>query len=130
MDLTLNQEKLDYIVRHALIEDIGRGDITTQLTIPKNKIIKAEIQVKENCIVCGMQIAEKVFKTTDNTIKFDALVKDGNAIKSGKTIARISGNAASILSSERVTLNLLSMLSGIATTTREYVKQIEPYRPR
>lgn len=130
MDLTLNQEKLDYIVRHALIEDIGRGDITTQLTIPKDKKIDSEIKVKEDCIICGMQVAEKVFKVIDNTIKFEALVKDGRAIKSGKTIARISGNAASILSSERVALNLLSMLSGIATTTRKYVEQIEPYKTK
>jgi nicotinate-nucleotide pyrophosphorylase (carboxylating) len=130
MDLTLNQEKLDYIVRHALIEDIGRGDITTQLTIPKDKKIEAEIKVKENCIICGMQVAEKVFKAIDHTVKFKALVKDGRAIKSGKTIARISGKATSILSSERVALNLLSMLSGIATTTREYVEQIEPYKTK
>lgn len=130
MDLTLNQEKLDYIVRHALIEDIGRGDITTQLTIPKDKEIKAEIKTKEDCIICGIQVAEKVFKTIDDTIKFEALVKDGRAIKSGKTIARISGKATSILSSERVALNLLSLLSGIATTTREYVEHIEPYKTK
>lgn len=130
MDLTLNQEKLDYIVRHALIEDIGRGDITTQLTIPKNKEIKAEIKTKEDCIICGIEVAEKVFKTIDGSIKFDALVKDGRAIKSGKAIARISGKATSILSSERVALNLLSLLSGIATTTREYVEQIEPYKTK
>ena len=130
MDLTLNQEKLDYIVRHALIEDIGRGDITTQLTIPKDKEIKADIKVKENCIICGIQVAEKVFKTIDGKIKFEALVKDGRALKSGKTIARISGKATSILSSERVALNLLSLLSGIATRTREYVEHIEPYKTK
>ncbi len=130
MDLALNQEKLDYIVRHALIEDIGRGDITTQLTIPKDKKIKAEIKTKEDCIICGIEVAEKVFKTIDQSIKFEALVKDGRAIKSGKTIAKISGKATSILSSERVALNLLSLLSGIATTTREYVDHIEPYKTK
>jgi nicotinate-nucleotide pyrophosphorylase (carboxylating) len=130
MDLALNQEKLDYIVRHALIEDIGRGDITTQLTIPKDKKIKTEILVKEDCIICGMQIAEKVFKAIDSSIKFEALVKDGRPIKSGKTIAKVSGNAANILSSERVALNLLSLLSGIATTTRKYVEIIEPYKAK
>lgn len=130
MGLTLNQEKLDYIVRHALIEDIGRGDITTALTIPKNKKIEAEIQIKEQCVICGMQVAEKVFKSIDKLLKFKALVKDGDTIKSGKTIAKISGNAGNILSSERVALNLLSLLSGIATTTRKYVEKIEPYKTK
>ncbi len=123
----LDQEKLDYIVRHALIEDIGRGDITTQLTIPKDKKIEANIIAKESCVVCGIQVAEKVFKVIDSTVKLKLLAKEGQVIKAGKAIARISGQAASILSAERVALNLLSMLSGIATTTREYVEHIEPY---
>lgn len=123
----LDQEKLDYIVRHALIEDIGRGDITTQLTIPKDKKIEANIIAKESCVVCGIQVAEKVFKVIDSTVKLKLLAKEGQVIKAGKAIARISGQAASILSAERVVLNLLSMLSGIATTTREYVEHIEPY---
>ncbi|HPL82646.1 MAG TPA: carboxylating nicotinate-nucleotide diphosphorylase [Candidatus Omnitrophota bacterium] len=130
MDLTLNREKLDYIVRHSLIEDIGRGDITTQLTIPKEKEIKAEIKTKEECIVCGIEVAEKVFKTVDDSIKFEALAKDGRAVKSGKAIAKISGKAANILTAERVALNLLSLLSGIATTTRRYVEHIEPYKTK
>ena len=130
MDLTLNQKKLNYIIRHSLIEDIGRGDITTKLTIPKDKKIKAEIKTKEDCIICGIEIAEKVFKAIDRTIKFVGLVKDGRAIKSGKAIARITGKAANILTAERVALNLLSLLSGIATTTRAFVKHIEPYKTK
>jgi len=130
MDLKLDRGKLDYIVRHALIEDIGRGDITTQLTIPKDKKINAGIIVKENCVICGIQVVEKVFKTIDSAVKFKAAVKEGKEIKAGSTIAKIWGQAASILSSERVALNLLSMLSGIATKTREYVEQIEPYKTK
>ena len=126
----LDPEKLDYIVRHALIEDIGRGDITTQLTIPKDKKIDADVLVKENCVVCGLAVAEKVFKAIDPTVKFKPLVKEGSEIKPGKIIAQVAGQAASILSSERVALNLLSMLSGIATKTREYVEQIEPYKTK
>lgn len=126
----LDQEKLDYIVRHALIEDIGRGDITTQLTIPKDKMINAQVLVKENCIVCGLDVAEKVFKAIDTAVKFKALVKEGQEIKTPKAIIKISGQASSILSSERVALNLLSMLSGIATKTREYVEHIEPYKAK
>ncbi|MDD5027136.1 MAG: carboxylating nicotinate-nucleotide diphosphorylase [Candidatus Omnitrophica bacterium] len=126
----LDQEKLDYIVRHALIEDIGRGDITTQLTIPKDKTITAHILVKEKAVICGIDVAKNVFKAIDSAIIFKPMVEEGEVVKPGKVIARISGKATSILSSERVALNLLSMLSGIATKTREYVEQIEPYKTK
>ena len=126
----LDQEKLDYIVRHALIEDIGRGDITTQLTIPKEKKITAEILVKEKCVICGLNVAEKVFKAIDSSVKFKPSVKEGAIIRPNKVIAKVSGVASSILSSERTALNLLSMLSGIATKTREYVDHIEPYETK
>jgi nicotinate-nucleotide pyrophosphorylase (carboxylating) len=130
MDLRLDQKRLDYVVRHALVEDIGKGDITTQLTIPKDKEVVAKILVKENCVVCGIEVAKKVFEAIDSAIIFKALAKDGQEIKAGKTIARVSGKATSILSSERVALNLLTMLSGIATKTREYVEHIEPYKTK
>ncbi|MBN2831677.1 MAG: carboxylating nicotinate-nucleotide diphosphorylase [Candidatus Omnitrophica bacterium] len=130
MDLKLDQEKIEYVVRHSLVEDIGRGDITTQLTIPKDKEVVAKILVKEDCVVCGIEVAERVFKTINSEIIFKTLAKDGQKIKAGKPILRISGKAASILSSERVALNLLTMLSGIATKTREYVEQIEPYKTK
>ncbi len=124
----LNPEKLESIVRHALVEDIGRGDITTQLTIPKDKEVAAGILLKEDCVICGLPVVEKVFKTVDKGIKFEAKVKEGKEAKSGKIIVKISGKASSILTAERVGLNLLSILSGIATKTREYVNAIEPYK--
>jgi nicotinate-nucleotide pyrophosphorylase (carboxylating) len=126
----LDPVKLESIIRHALIEDIGKGDITTSLTIPKNKEVKAAILNKENCIVCGMPAAQKVFELIDPGIKFAPCVKDGQAAKKGKIIAKISGKARSILSAERVALNLLSMLSAVATKTREYVRHIEPYKTK
>ncbi|MBM3243793.1 MAG: carboxylating nicotinate-nucleotide diphosphorylase [Candidatus Omnitrophica bacterium] len=130
MDLKLDQERLDYVIRHALVEDIGRGDITTQLTIPKDKEIVAKILLKEDCIICGLEVAEKVFKTIDTSVIFKALVSEGKKVKKGKYVARVAGKASSILSSERVALNLLTILSGIATRTREYVEQIEPYKTK
>lgn len=126
----LDQEKLDYIIRHALIEDIGKGDITTQLTIPKDKEIEAYLIAKEDFVICGMPVAEKVFKTVDANITFESLTQEGRLIKKGKKIAKIAGCANSILSAERVALNLLSMMSGIATKTREYVKHIEPHKTK
>ncbi|MFH0739107.1 MAG: carboxylating nicotinate-nucleotide diphosphorylase [Candidatus Omnitrophota bacterium] len=126
----LDQHKLDLIVRHALLEDIGKGDITTQLTIPKNKNLKALLIAKEECIVCGLEVAERVFKTVDKDIKFIPQIKEGQSIKKGKAIARIEGKAHSILSAERVALNLFSLLSGVATKTREYVDKIKPYKAK
>jgi len=127
---TLDEKKLDTLVRHALIEDLGSGDITTQLTIPKNKKIKATIVVKKDCIVCGLKVAERVFKTMNKNIDFKAKAKDGQRIKAPKVIATLSGEASDILSAERTALNLLSMLSGIATKTNEYVLHIEPYKTK
>jgi len=126
----INPEKLESIIRHALIEDIGRGDITTQLTIPKDKIIKAKIIAKEDFLVCGIVVAEKVFKSVDPSVEFVQKIKEGGLVKAGKTIALISGKASSILTAERVALNLLSLLSGIATKTREFVREIEPYKTK
>ncbi|MDD5692693.1 MAG: carboxylating nicotinate-nucleotide diphosphorylase [Candidatus Omnitrophica bacterium] len=126
----VNPEKLESIIRHALIEDIGRGDITTQLTIPKDKEIKAKIIAKEDFLLCGITVAEKVFKTVDPGIKFEAKVKEGKPVAAKKTLAVISGKAISILTAERVALNLLSLLSGIATKTREFVKEVEPFKTK
>lgn len=123
----LNEEKLTQILRHALIEDIGKGDITTQLTIPKEKRIIAGLRAKEECVICGLKVAEKAFKTVDGSLKFEPLVVEGRRVKKGKLIARVEGLASSILSAERVALNLLCMLSGIASKTRQYVRHIEPY---
>lgn len=126
----INPEKLETIVRHALIEDIGRGDITTQLTIPKDKKVKARIIAKENFLLCGSPVAEKVFKSVDSSVRFEQKIKEGACVRSGKTIAVVSGKASSILTAERVSLNLLSLLSGIATKTREFVKEIEPFKTK
>lgn len=124
----LDPQKLESYARHALIEDIGKGDITTQLTIPEDKNIEAVILVKEDCVVCGLPVAKKVFEISDKNIRFEPLVKEGATAKKNKAIVKISGKARGILTAERVALNFLSMLSGVATKTREYVKKIEPYK--
>ena len=126
----INPERLEAIVRHALIEDIGRGDITTQLTIPKETMIKAKIIAKEDFLLCGITVAEKVFKSVDSSVGFIQNIKEGKMVKAKKTIATISGKASSILTAERVALNILSLLSGIATKTREFVNEIEPYKTK
>jgi len=126
----INPERLEAIVRHALIEDIGRGDITTQLTIPKEKMIKAKIIAKEDFLLCGIIVAEKVFKSVDSSVEFIRKIQEGKPVKAKKTIAIISGKASSILTAERVALNLLALLSGIATKTREFVNEIGPFKTK
>lgn len=122
----LNMASVDQIIRHALVEDIGKGDITSQLTIAESKEITAHLVAKENCVVCGIDIAARTFELVNKDLKFVGHVKDGQKVKKGKVLADISGKARCILSAERVALNLLSMLSGIATKTRSYVDVIEP----
>jgi nicotinate-nucleotide pyrophosphorylase (carboxylating) len=126
----LDQERLDSLIRHSLFEDIGKGDITTQLTIPRNKEVKAILTAKEDFLLCGMGVIERVFAIVDKEITFTANTHDGHRVKKGKVLAKISGKAHSILSAERVGLNILSLLSGIATKTREYVTIIEPHKTK
>lgn len=125
-----NVLEIKHIINHALKEDIGRKDITTEFCIPNNKKIKAFIVAKENCIACGLGVAATVFKTFDNRINFKSLVKDGFRIAMGKKIAVITGNAKSIITAERVALNFLILLCGISTKTREYVNAVKPYKVR
>lgn len=116
------------IIKKALKEDIGKRDITTTTIIPENKYAKAILLAKENCVICGLNIAAEVFRIQDKKIKFMSNVLDGKKIKEGKIIAHISGRAQSILTAERVALNFLSLLSGIATKTRAYVDKVKPYK--
>jgi len=125
-DVVLEEGRLNYIVRHALIEDIGKGDITTQLTVPQDKSIEAAFLAKESFVICGIPVAEKAFKLFDPAVKFTSSVKEGRPVSKGQVLINVSGKARSILTSERVALNLLSMLSGICTKTSEYIKKIKP----
>lgn len=116
------------IIKISLREDIGKRDITTVATIPKDKCAKAILLAKEDCVICGLGLAAEVFKFQDKNIKFKARVSDGQKIKKGKIIAYISGRAQSILTAERVALNFLSLLCGVATKTRAYVDKVRPYK--
>ena len=119
---------LKNIILNALKEDIGEKDITCEMVIPRDKKSSATIIVKEDCVVCGINIALEVFKLKDASIEFEAHVKDGQTVKAGKKIASLHGNTASILTAERVALNFLSFLSGISTKVREYTLAIKPYK--
>ncbi|MBU4251919.1 MAG: carboxylating nicotinate-nucleotide diphosphorylase [Candidatus Omnitrophica bacterium] len=126
----LNPGELKSIIKRALTEDIGRGDITTQLNIPKDICIRAEIIAQEDFLLCGIDLAGDVFKTVDPGLKFAPKIKEGRRARNKDTLAIISGKAGSILTAERVALNLLSLLSGIATKTFKFVKRIEPFKSK
>tara|TARA_X000001036_G_C20632700_1_gene787813 strand:+ start:113 stop:925 length:813 start_codon:yes stop_codon:yes gene_type:complete len=113
------------IVKQALSEDLKpSGDITTKL-IKNNKKVKAKIIAKENCIIGGLDFAKKTFKSSDKNINFKIKTKDGRRVKKGKVVVEIYGNAKAILKSERVALNFLSLISGVATKTKKFVDKIK-----
>ena len=108
-----------------MLEDLQpHGDVTTQL-IKNNKKIKAKIISNENCIVGGLNFVKEAFKYSDKKIIFKAKTKDGKRIKKGKVVATIFGKPKAILKSERVALNFLSFISGVATITRKFVDKIK-----
>ena len=126
----LNQKRLKLIIKQALIEDTGKGDITTNLTLPKNKKIKTKIIAKEEFLLCGIAAAKEVFKTVDHSLNFVGKIKEGKQVHNKEIIAVISGKASSILCAERVALNLLSLLSAVATKTAKFVRKIEPFKTK
>ncbi len=113
-----------------LKEDIGKGDITTQILISPQQKTSAEIIAKEELIVCGIDIAKEIFKCLNPRITFKVIVNDGKKVRKGARLALIKGKAKDIITAERVALNILSHLSGIATTTNKFVSRIKPYKAR
>jgi nicotinate-nucleotide pyrophosphorylase (carboxylating) len=108
-----------------LSEDLGRGDITTQATVPRNTQGRGRFLAKEKMVVAGIEAAEAVFAALDSQMQIEAFVADGDEVEAGKIIARTQGFADVLLAGERTALNLMQRLSGIATLTRQFVKAIE-----
>jgi nicotinate-nucleotide pyrophosphorylase (carboxylating) len=113
-----------------LREDLGRGDITTQTVLMRNARAKGRFIAAEKMVVAGLEAAEEVFVTLDPHQQLEAFAADGEEVETGKVIARTSGFADVLLAGERVALNLLQHLSGIATVTRQFVRAIEGTRAR
>jgi nicotinate-nucleotide pyrophosphorylase (carboxylating) len=108
-----------------LAEDLGRGDITTQSCVMRQQRARGRFLAKEPLVVAGLEAAEAVFSTLDSQQQLEAFVSDGEEVEMGKTIARTNGFADVLLGGERVALNLLQRLSGIATLTRKFVRAVE-----
>lgn len=111
-------------VKNALKEDIGFGDITTDYLVPKDAVITAKMNTRQDGILCGIDVVEIVFKTLSPEIKITKFFKDGDKIHKGDTLAVIEGKARAILIGERTALNYIQRLSGIATETNKYQEAI------
>ena len=120
----INQKYIKTIVQQSLREDLRpSGDITTRII--KNKKVTAKIIAGQNCIIGGLSFAKEAFKISDKKITFKAKTKDGRKINRGKVIAILKGKASGILKSERVALNFLGLISGVATITNKFVKKVK-----
>ena len=115
---------LDDLIRHALKEDIHTGDLTTRACLTGPRPAKARFVAKEPFVLAGIQVAARVFTLLEPAIVFDAQMKDGARVASGDLLACVSGDASSLLQGERVALNLLQRMCGVATLTSRYVEAV------
>jgi nicotinate-nucleotide pyrophosphorylase (carboxylating) len=128
--MQLSEEQIDNIIDLALTEDTSHGDITSQLLIPKEQQGKASVLIKEDGILAGIEVAGRTFLKVDPTLEFEVLIEDGTQVKTGDIVAAVSGNVSGILTAERVALNFLQRLSGIASETAKYVAMTAGYKAR
>ncbi len=116
---------LDSFLLEALKEDIGTGDITTECCVPETERSRAVFRCKQAGVVCGLDVAKRVFHLLDQSVQFTAEVAEGTAVQVGDIVATISGSARSILSGERLALNLMQHMSGVATQTARMVARVQ-----
>ncbi len=121
----IKEEVLDRILTNAIKEDIGDGDHSSQACIPEDAIGKAHLLVKEEGILAGVDIAQKVFRKFDPNIKIDVNITDGAHVKPGDIAFIVEGKVLDLLKAERLVLNLMQRMSGIATRTNIYVQKLE-----
>jgi nicotinate-nucleotide pyrophosphorylase (carboxylating) len=126
----LSAAQLNRIVDLALSEDLGHGDVTSEALIPPELEGKATLLVKADGVLAGLEVAQRVFQRVDPSLKVETLVKDGTKVKRGDIAATISGRVISILKAERVALNFLQRLSGIASLTAQYVAEVHGTKAR
>lgn len=119
------KEDLIAFIKNALHEDIREGDHTSNSTVPENAQGKARLLVKDKGIVAGVELAELIFKTVDPKLQVEVLIKDGDPIEYGQIVLYVEGNDRSILTAERLVLNCMQRMSGIATVTNDIVKKLE-----
>lgn len=128
--MDINMFELERLVRAALIEDVGTGDITTMTTIDRGRRALGRYLAKESGVLCGLDIVLYVYHMLDPAVEMRFHFRDGDRISRGDVIAEVRGEAVSLLTGERIGLNLLQHLSGIATKTHEAVAAVEGYRAK
>ena len=121
------KDSLDLFINNALTEDIKDGDITSIASIPKESVKSAKLCVKKPCIIAGIDLAEKIFKFYDSSIKFDKILNDGTYVNQNSIPFIVEGNARSILATERLVLNTMQRMSGIATITNKLKNKIKSF---
>ena len=117
-------EQIDAIIRNALVEDVGSGDVTTLNTVPAEEILRGTLLVKANGVVAGLAVFQRVFELVDPRVEIELQAADGQPGQRGQIIAAINGPGQAILTGERLALNILQRMSGIATETRRYVDAV------
>jgi nicotinate-nucleotide pyrophosphorylase (carboxylating) len=115
---------IDRIIRTALEEDIGSGDVTTLATVKPGTVARAELVAKEDFVLSGLDVAGRVFQLLDEAVAFEKLTEDGQPVRRGAVLAWLKGEAAILLQGERVALNLLQRMSGITTLTARFVREV------
>lgn len=123
-------EQIDWLIKNALQEDIADGDHSTLSTIDAFAAGKAVLKIKQDGILAGMEVAEKIFRFMQPDIEFIALKKDGDEMKFGEIAFEVKAKVHTILQCERLVLNCMQRMSGIATLTNKYVKKLEGYKTR
>jgi nicotinate-nucleotide pyrophosphorylase (carboxylating) len=118
------------LLRNALREDIGTGDVTTQVLVPRNLRGRAWIKAKSNGLMCGGPVVREVFRLVDSRLRVTQAIGEGKRVKKGAKLFTIRGRLSSILTAERVVLNFLGHLSGIATLTNQFVSRVRGTRAR
>jgi len=117
-------DMLERVAFAALAEDVGEGDVTTEATVGEDAVGTAELLLREPGVVCGLAVAEAVFRALDPELRFEWLVDEGASVTGETAVARVTGPERAILTGERTALNFLARLSGIATITRRYVDAV------
>ena len=121
---------IDDLIKLAFAEDIGDGDHTTLCCIPENGMGKSKLLIKEERILAGVEMAQRIFKDFDPNLKMEIFFKDGTAVKPGDIAFTVEGKVRSLLQTERLMLNVMQRMSGIATVTNKYVKRLEGLHTR
>jgi nicotinate-nucleotide pyrophosphorylase (carboxylating) len=125
----LSRDDIDQLIERALAEDVGSGDVTTEATVPEGRAATATIRAKAPGVVAGLEVADRVFTAVDANIRIRWHVADGTVVEPGSEIGTLDGPARGLLTAERLALNIVQRMSGIATATHHMVDAAAPHAP-